>query len=525
MKPFGSDGNFDWAITGDTLRRTAVRSAGAAIAGQTANFILSMGSVVILARLLSPADFGVVTMVTTFGLLFRSFGLTGFTELIVQREDLTARLTANLFWIEVGVGALLTVAFAGSGSLLSHFYHNELVSRVAFGMSPMIILGCLGWIHLGLLQRAMQFRCTALISFSGQIALVVVSIGFALAGFHYWALVWGIVAQSAVSTLGAWIMCPWMPSWPRRVPGTQSGLKFAASVYSHYALNYLTRNTDNLLVGWRFGASMLGFYKKAYDLFVLPESQLLAPMSAVVVSTLSRSRNDREQFERYFLGAISVMALLGMGLGADFALVGKDIIRLLLGPGWDEAGRIFALFGPGIGAMLLYETHGWIHLSIGRPERWFFWGLIEFLCTGSLFLVMLHWGPSGIALAWTLSFFLLMFPGFWYAGKPIGLGLGRSMSVIWRFFLASALAGGATALIERSIPHHAVMLDGPSALVRIVSISLLYFSLYVGIVIILHRGVKPITDTLDLLRELLPDSKSKSMPGEAVAMPRTSVEL
>jgi PST family polysaccharide transporter len=300
-------------------------------------------------------------------------------------------------------------------------------------------------------------------------------------------------------------------------------LKFAASVYSHYALNYLTRNTDNLLVGWRFGATMLGFYKKAYDLFVLPESQLLAPVSAVVVSTLSRSRNDREQFQRYFLGAISVMALLGMGLGADFALVGKDIIRLLLGPGWDEAGRIFALFGPGIGAMLLYETHGWIHLSIGRPERWLFWGLVEFACTASLFLLMLHWGPSGIAFAWTLSFFLLMFPGFWYAGRPIGLGLGRSMSVIWKFFVASAFAGCATALIDRSTPRFAMALDARLAFVRIISISLLYFTLYVGSVIVLHRGLKPIRDTVDLLRELLPDRKSKRMAGEAGEMPETTV--
>ena len=209
------------------------------------------------------------------------------------------------------------------------------------------------------------------------------------------------------------------------------------NVYSHFAFSYSTRNTDNLLVGWRYGAQSLGFYKKAYDLFVLPETQLLAPLSAVVVSTLSRVSGNREQFQRYFLRAISVLALVGMGIGADFALVGKDLIRFLLGPGWEEAGRIFALFGPGIGVMLLYNTHGWIHLSIGRPERWFRWGLMEFVCTASLFLLALRWGPSGIALAWTTSYFLLMFPGFWYAGKPIGLGIGPVFAVIWKFFAAS----------------------------------------------------------------------------------------
>ena len=220
------------------------------------------------------------------------------------------------------------------------------------------------------------------------------------------------MAQTVILAVGAWLVCRWMPSGPRRATGTDSGLKFGATVYSHYAFSYLTRNTDNLLVGWRFGDRSLGFYKKAFDLFVLPQTQLLSPLTAVVVSTLSRVRRDREQFQRYFLRAVSVLALVGMGIGADLALVGSDIIRFLLGPGWDEAGRIFALFGPGIGVMMLYNTHGWIHLSIGRPERWFRWCLLEFAFTASLFLLALHWGPSGIALAWTVSYFLLMFPGF-----------------------------------------------------------------------------------------------------------------
>jgi O-antigen/teichoic acid export membrane protein len=507
LKPFQLNGSFDPIDTGRSLRRTAIRGVGAAIAGQASNFLVGLGSVVVLARLLTPSDFGIVTMVTTFGLLFRSFGLNGFTELILQREDLTHRLTSNFFWIEVSIGGMLMVAFASAGPSLAHFYHSAAVARVTEGMSLMIGIGSLGWIHLGLLQRAMHFRTTALINFVGQLVLVIVSISLALAGWHYWALVWGVVAQSAAITVGAWLGCRWAPGWPGRISGTGSGFRFAMSVYWHFAFNYLTRNTDNLLVGWRYGARALGFYKRAYDLFVLPETQLLMPMSAVVVSTLSRIKRDREQFHRYFLRAISVLALLGMGIGADFALVGKDLIRILLGPGWEEAGRIFALFGPGIGVMLLYDTHGWIHLSIGRPERWFYWGLIEFVCTASLFLLTLRWGPSGIALAWTMSFFLLMFPGFWYAGKPIGLTMGAVLAVIWRFFAASVAAGCATALVIRAVPHFAMLGGAPLALARTISVSVVFFALYLGAVIALHRGLAPVSETVDLLRDLLPERK------------------
>jgi len=495
--------------TGEGLRRTAVRGAGMAIAGQASNFVVQIGSVVVLARLLTPSDFGVVTMVTTFSLLFRSFGLNGFTELIMQREELSHSLASNLFWIELGIGTILTLAFAGSSPLLAVFYHNSAVAQVTVRMSLTIVFGCLGWIHLGLLQRAMRFRTVAIINFVGQAVLTITSIALAISGWHFMALVWGIVAQTVAVAAGAWLVCQWVPGRPKSVGGTGSGLKFAMSVYSHYAFSYSTRNTDNLLVGWRYGAQSLGFYKKAYDLFVLPETQLLAPLSAVVVTTLSRVNGNREQFQRYFLRAIAVLALVGMGVGADFALVGKDLIRFLLGPGWDEAGRIFALFGPGIGVMLLYNTHGWVHLSIGRPERWFRWGLMEFAVTASLFLLALRWGPSGIALAWTVSFFLLMFPGFWYAGKPIGLGIGPVFGVIWQFFAASVVAGLGTALIIRVLPHFATSSGASSAFVRMVSDSLIFCGLYISGVILFHMGLKPIRDTISLLHDLLPGGTAK----------------
>jgi polysaccharide transporter, PST family len=502
--PFQADGTFHPIARGEGLRRSAVRGAGASIAGQAGSFAVMIASVVILARLLTPADFGIVTMVTTFSLLFRSFGLNGFTELIMQREELSHRLASNLFWICLGIGTLLTLAFAASGPLLALFYHDSAVAHVAEGLSLTIGIGCLGYIHMGLLQRAMHFRSTAIINFVGQLLLVIVSIASAAAGWHYWALVWGILTQSVIMTAGAWMVCRWVPSWPQRTSGTGSGIRFAMNVYSHFAFSYSTRNTDNLLVGWRYGAQSLGFYKKAYDLFVLPESQLLAPLSAVVVSTLSRVNGNREQFQRYFLRAVAVLALVGMGIGADFALVGKDLIRFLLGPGWDEAGRIFALFGPGIGVMLLYNTHGWVHLSIGRPERWFRWGLMEFVCTASLFLLALHWGPSGIAFAWTLSYFLLMFPGFWYAGQPIGLGIGPVFAVIWKYFAASVVAGLGTALIIRVMPHLAAGTGAPDAFVRMVADSLIFFALYFGGVVVFHRGLKPINETVSLLHDLLP---------------------
>ena len=120
---------------------------------------------------------------------------------------------------------------------------------------------------------------------------------------------------------------------------------------------------------------------------------------------------------------MAVTALVGMGVGAELTLVGKDVIRLVLGPGWEESGRMFTFFGPGIGIMLIYGTYGWIHLSIGTTGRWFRWGIVEFAVTALLFLVALPWGPVGIAVGWTASFWILIIPALWYAGRPISFGV------------------------------------------------------------------------------------------------------
>src|SRR5262249_10656550 len=158
----------------------------------------------------------------------------------------------------------------------------------------------------------------------------------------------------------AWLTCRWIPGRPQRTSGTGPMLRFALHTYARFLLGYSTANLDKLLIGWRFGPASLGLYRKAYDLFVMPANQVSGPLTAVAVSALSRLTGQEQRRSLRLLETLSTVAFVGMGLGAGLTLVGRDLIRVLLGPGWDEAGRLFTLLGPGIGAMLLYDTHGWV---------------------------------------------------------------------------------------------------------------------------------------------------------------------
>jgi O-antigen/teichoic acid export membrane protein len=505
MKPFDFDGTFRGgvAVEGNRVRKLAVRGAGLTIFAGGTGLATQVVATVALARLLSPADFGVVAMVTTFSFLFINFGLNGFTEALIHCKEITHDLASSLFWINLGCGILLTIAFASAGSLLASFYKEPQVRMVAVGISLTIFLTSASVIHLALLKRAMRFQDVSFNDIRARVISVAVSILLGWAGWGYWALVAGAVALALSTTIGAWSLCRWLPGRLRLVDGLGPALRYALHTYGSFGINYASRNTDNLLVGWRFSAQSLGYYKKAYDLFALSASQLVSSISVVVVAALSRVNRDMVQYRRYLLAAMTVMAFFGMAIGMDLTLIGKDLIRLLLGPRWEPAGRIFTFFGPGIGVMIIYYTHGWIHLSIGHPERWFRWEIVEFVVTVTLFLIALPHGPVGIAIAWTVSFWILTIPALWYAGRPIGLSVGSILNVIWRYLAASLLAGAATTLIVARIPGLATLAGSEGALLRAVTVSLLLGILYLASVVVLHGGFAPLRQIWLLLKDVV----------------------
>lgn len=504
MIPFDAGGSFRPVVQGHDLRRLAIRGAAASVSAQGLSLAAAVIGTVVLARLLVPADFGIVTMVTTFSLLLGSFGLNGFTEAVIQFEEIDHYTASNLFWLNLGAGLVLAMLLIQAGSLLARFYQSPLVANAATGLSMAILIGAASVVHLALLKRAMHFAETSTTDVVGRVVYTAVAILLALRGWGYRALVAGMIAQQVSLTLGAWWLCRWVPSLPRRTSNTGAMVRFAAKVYGQFTLRYSTSNVDNVIVGWQFHAAALGFYKRAYDLFALSASQLMAPLFNVALAALSRLTQEPARFRRYLTNSLGIIALIGMAVSADLTLVGKDVVRLVLGPRWSESGRIFELFGPGIGVMLLYGIVAWIHLSIGKPGRLLRWSLVELALTVSLFLAALPWGPAGIAAAWSISYWILLIPGFWYAGRPIGFGVSALIAAIWRFAAAALVAGFATAAILRGTLFWGTPSGANAAFGAIIVISALFVTLYLGTVIVLHWGLAPLHQLATLLHELAP---------------------
>jgi hypothetical protein len=239
-------------------------------------------------------------------------------------------------------------------------------------------------------------------------------------------------------------------------------------------------------------------------------SQSGGPVAHVALAGLSRFKNDPAKYRQKLLRAISILAFAGMGIGVGLTLVGTDLIRVVLGTKWAPAGPIFTYFGPGIGIMLLYNSHFWVHYSIGRADRALRWGFVEVITTVLLFIAGLHWGVIGVAAAWTLSSWILTVPAFSYAGQPIGLKGSAIIQTVWKYVVASLAAGAATALIIAQL-HMLATLEGVhGALIRLAVKLLLVGSLYLAGVILLHGSLTPVANFTRLIKQMLPFAKQSS---------------
>lgn len=486
------------------MKGKAMRGAGATIFTSALSFFVHFFSTVILARLLTPADFGFITMVTAFSLLLQNFGVNGFTEAIIQRTDINHRMISTLFWLNAVISSVLTSLFILMAPFLVWFYNAPQLSAITIGVAFSIIAGGMTTIHMAILRRNMQFYLTSGITVAATVISILLAIAIAWMGGGYWALVAKTVMQPLAIAISGWIFCRWRPGKPSSIKEIIPILKFATHTYGTFTLYYFARNIDKLLIGWRYAAQPLGFYKKAFDLFALPANQLTVPLSNVALAALSRLTTDPDKYRHYYLNTLSIIAFVGMPISAMLTLAGNDIILLVLGPQWTKAGEIFCYFGVSIGIMFIYSTQGWLHLSLGKPDRWFRWSVFEAAATSLFFIAGLPFGIAGVAIAYSLSFYVLAGPGLSYAGKPINLSLSSIISVIWRYFAASLTAGLLSFVIIYKLDFVLPIFVNFNVFTRIAVASTLCLAIYLILVIILYQSVDPIKNFISTSLQMLP---------------------
>jgi PST family polysaccharide transporter len=412
------------------LKGRSVRGGLLTLTSQGAAFVFQSISTVVLARLLTPVDFGLVAMVTAVTGLGQAFADFGLSEATIQRQEISHEQVTALFWINVGIGLALTLVMAALAPALAWFYREPRLNRIALLASLTFLIGGLRVQHNALLRRQMRFVAIAIRDVASYAIAVPVAITLAWRGAGYWAIVALPLTLNFTQMALSWLMVRWIPGLPRRGTKVSSMVTFGINVAASYLIIGVNRSADSVLNGWYWGAHLLGLYSRAYNLLMLPVRQLSTPAGSVAVPTFSRLQNDADRFARYYLRVVNLMMWITTPIFAFLFVAAQPVIVLVLGHQWGEAAPIFQILVFSALGQLLFESVVWLFVSRGESGRLLKLLLVISPIIVGSFAIGLPFGIKGVALSGSLAL-VVIFPWvlrYAFRGTPLSLKrLGQSI--------------------------------------------------------------------------------------------------
>jgi len=392
------------------LKHRSVRGGAVTLVTQAISIAIQLTSTVVLARLLSPDDYGTMAMVvavTGFAGLFRDLGLS---SAAVQAQELSHPLQSNLFWLNVTMGALLTGLVAAGSPLVAWFYGKPILTLVTLALSINFLISSLSTQHGARLVRNMQFARQACASIVGAVVTLLVSVTFALHGYSYWSLVWGYLSGTLTTTLLLFALSPFLPCLPSKETGIRQILKFGANVTAFDFVNYFHRNLDNILIGRHWGPGPLGLYSRAYQLLMFPINAIRGPINTVAFPALSKLQNHPTSYRAYYHKVIALLAFASMPLTAFLFCASGDIIRLTLGHEWAGVSPIFSALAAVGFIQPPLSLIGTVLLSSGKTTRYLQFGIYNAVIVSIAFVIGVNWGPVGVAISYAIAHYLSAYP-------------------------------------------------------------------------------------------------------------------
>ncbi len=404
--------------------RTA-RGGVVTIVSHGLKFALSILATAVLARLLTPQDYGLIGMVAVFTGFVAMFKDLGLSLATVQRAEISYDQISTLFWVNVTISVAITVLMVLLAPLIGWFYGEPRLTMITIVTSLGFFFGGLAVQHEALLKRQMRFYALSVIAFLSMMIGYVVGIVLAWRGASYWSLVFSQLALLASNGFGVWITCRWRPGAPKRNTGVRSMLSFGGNVTGYALINYVSRNCDNLVVGRAFGPQLLGLYTKAAQLLALPTDQINEPLSSVAIPALSRLADSPERYRQAYLRIMEKIIMVTMPAVILMLATADWLVLIILGPQWIDSARIFIFMGVAGLFQPVASTGGWLLVSQGRVRDMLRWSLINAPISILSIVAGLPWGVVGVAASFSVGRILVANPLlFWFVGRtgPVRMG-------------------------------------------------------------------------------------------------------
>jgi PST family polysaccharide transporter len=388
--------------------------------GQVGKLGTQLVGLVILARLLTPEDFGLVAMVAVvlaIADLFRDFGMSAAA---LQARELSQQQASNLFWVNAALGLSAALAVAASAPLLVVIFGESRLYWITPACAFPLLANSLQLPVQVQLSRKFRFVALVVTDVTAQIVALALAVGSAIAGWGYWALVVQLVAAAVTLLLTRFLIAHWIPSWPRRGHHSSALVKAGGHIGGAQALGYIATNVDNLMIGSIWGAGALGNYSNAFKLQSMPIGGLMAPLTNVVIPALNRARNaGKDTFDRMLTLQV-VVGLAVAWLYAFGAATASEVIYVALGKGWEPAAPIFMIICLGSSIHGLSYVNYWVYLHTGETRGLLNSNFATKPISAAMVVAAAFISVEAVAWAYNLGLAFTWVFATWYLGRKTG---------------------------------------------------------------------------------------------------------
>lgn len=485
------------------FRRRSVFGVAQAMTGRLFQVLVTFGSMAVLARILRPADFGIVATVSAISAFLAVFRDAGLAVAAIRSRELTSQQSTNLFWITLAVSCAVALAIAVIAPLVAGVYRMPEITNVMRALALASVLEGIGLQHGALLRRDMRLGVYTTATVLSEALAVAAAIALAMYGWGYWALVAKALVAAATFSAMLWWFCKFRPGRPRRGSGTLPLIAFGGRLTLAQWLWVVLRKADDALIGWAWGPAVLGFYSRAYSLLLLPTQQLTSPLATAAIPTLSRLQDQPDRFRRYYLRGIEFVTFVGFPLVVLLFVAAEDFVLLVFGSQWLPSVPIFRALGPAALIEMTAAATSWIFTPLGRSDKELRMAAIYVPVFVLGVICGLPWGAIGVAIAISVVRIVAQPFNLRYCYLETPLTLRHYYLSIWKAFTAACLAGALTWGIVVYLG------SGLSAgFIRLLVAGAIMPILYMAIFAILPGGARKLAELVQTAREMLSSRRS-----------------
>jgi PST family polysaccharide transporter len=457
----------------------SLRGGVISLAARAVNALVQVASVIVLARLLSPEDYGLVGMVSAIiGIVPLLIDL-GTRDAVIQQPHITQGEISTLFWMTFALGCVFAGLVAASGPLIAGFYGEPRLVVVAAVSSLSLFGMSLSYQHQALMRRAMMYRDLAMIDIIGNVVATGIAIAMAFRGWAYWSLVIRPVIVSVVTTFCVWWKCRWLPGRPAFTKGVKEMLKFGLHWIGFSGIDFAGKFGDRIAIGYASGALGLGYYQKACLAYDNCLDLMTTPLHTVAAVGLSKLRGNLEELWRSWSKALSTLAFFAMPAFGILAVTSRDVVVLALGQKWGPASILLSVLALRGIPHVIDRTVGWLHMAAGRADRFMRWGLISTIAQLVALFAGLPFGTMGVACSYVVCTYILFLPAIAYSGAPFGIGVKKVLQVIGPQMIGALAATALGFLLRNTVFAETPMVLRTIYLVA--SYSVVYLLIVVGL--------------------------------------------